>query len=187
VAGSPGMPGPAWQPAFNLSRRLPPAADAATFSSFFANPFRSAGGATSVLPTTSTTSPAPILSPIREVDVTLLRAATPGAAAPLLNSISANAYNHTDRNAYFRYQALQKTSNSITTRSNVYATWITIGYFEIDRSTGADTLGQELGSDTGDIKRHRAFYIYDRSIPVGFELGRDHNYERGILVKRFIE
>jgi hypothetical protein len=46
---------------------------------------------------------------------------------------------------------------------------------------------QEIGSDTGEIVRHRAFYIYDRSIPVGFEPGKDHNFADGLLLKRFIE
>ncbi len=44
-----------------------------------------------------------------------------------------------------------------------------------------------MGSDTGDIQRHRSFYIYDRSIPVGFERGENHNVDRGILVQRYIE
>ena len=48
-------------------------------------------------------------------------------------------------------------------------------------------LGQELGSDTGEIERHRAFYIFDRTIPVGFQRGQDLNVEKAILVKRFIE
>ena len=48
-------------------------------------------------------------------------------------------------------------------------------------------LGQELGSDSGEITRHRAFYMYDRTIPVGFEPGKDHNFDKGILVKRYIE
>jgi hypothetical protein len=97
-------------------------------------------------------------------------------------------------------QNLQRLSDLLTTRSNVYAIWITVGYFEAHPAAdanfpGAPTpvhpdgyqLGQEVGADTGEIKRHRAFYIYDRSIPVGFEPGRDHNYEDGLLLKRFIE
>ena len=93
---------------------------------------------------------------------------------------------------------LNRIGSSTTTRSNVYAVWVTVGYFEVTPNTvgggGVDTvhpdgyqLGQELGIDTGDVKRHRAFYIYDRSIPVGFEPGKDHNYDKGILLKRFIE
>src|SRR5262249_58146348 len=102
-------------------------------------------------------------------------------------------YDNPDRNPYFRIQNLQRMSNLLTTRSNVYAIWITIGYFEALPQNGADDahpdgyqLGQEFGSDTGEIKRNRAFYIYDRSIPVGFEPGKDHNFEKGLLLRRFI-
>ena len=48
-------------------------------------------------------------------------------------------------------------------------------------------LGRELGMDTGEIERHRAFYIFDRTIPVGFQRGQDLNVEKAILVSRFIE
>ena len=48
---------------------------------------------------------------------------------------------------------------------------------------------QEAGSrsDTGEIKRHRAFYIFDRTIPVGFERGENHNVEKAVLLRSFIE
>ena len=48
-------------------------------------------------------------------------------------------------------------------------------------------LGQELESDTGEIKRHRGFYIIDRSIPVAAEPGKAHNVEDCVLLQRFIE
>lgn len=89
------------------------------------------------------------------------------------------------RNAYFRYQGIQRTGNLLTTRSSVFAVWITVGYFECD-SSGVLT-GQEMGVETGDIKRHRAFYIIDRSIPVAYEKGIDHNAERTVLFRSFIE
>jgi len=41
--------------------------------------------------------------------------------------------------------------------------------------------------DTGEIKRHRAFYIIDRSIPVGFQRGQDLNVEKTIVLKRYIQ
>ena len=98
-----------------------------------------------------------------------------------------------DRNPYFRYQALARLANLTTTRSNVYAIWITVGYFQVT-PCNADAghldgyqLGPELGSDTGEIERHRAFYIYDRTIPVGFVRGQDTNVEKGLLLRRYIE
>ena len=48
-------------------------------------------------------------------------------------------------------------------------------------------LGQELGIDTGEQVRHRAFYIIDRTIPVGFQRGQDLNVEKAILLGRIIE
>jgi hypothetical protein len=48
-------------------------------------------------------------------------------------------------------------------------------------------LGSELGTDSGQVKRHRAFYIIDRSVPVAFEPGQNHNVDNAILLRRFIE
>ena len=113
------------------------------------------------------------------------------SVAPWLNS----AYRGQDRNPYFRYQALQHIGNVLSTTSNTFATWLTVGYFEVeDNPTGPDLahpdglrLGQEVGLDTGDVKRHRAFYIIDRSIPVAYEPGENHNVEKAILLRRYIE
>ena len=120
------------------------------------------------------------------------------------------------KNPYFAYHTLERLGNLTTTRSNVYAVWVTVGYFEVEpvanmgpiyesryslspvqAQTWVQTinpyhpdgfmLGQELGWDTGDVKRHRAFYVIDRSIPVGFERGKDLNAQKTILLKRFIE
>ena len=68
-----------------------------------------------------------------------------------------------------------------------------MGLFEVESAPAGDIypdgyrLVREYGSDTGDVTRHRAFYIFDRSIPVGFEQGQDHNVQDAILVERFIE
>ncbi len=117
---------------------------------------------------------------------------TPGAQSP---------YNDSSRNPFFAYQGINRIANNVTTRSNVFAVWLTIGYFEVlpwqpsGTSTAADIaahadgyqLGAEIGSDTGEIVRHRAFYMIDRSIPVGYERGQNHNVNRAILLRRFIE
>lgn len=102
-------------------------------------------------------------------------------------------FRNTDRNSYFRYQGLQKLGNLVTTRSNVYAVWITVGYFEVEQGPvdaghpDGYRLGRELGIETGEVERHRAFYVFDRTVPVGFERGKDHNVQRAMRLRRFIE
>ena len=115
-------------------------------------------------------------------------------------------FNDPNRSTFFRYQGLQRLGNITTTRSNVYAVWLTVGYFEVENPLTVNpvsatwsqaqfdavypdgyAIGKEAGSDTGEFTRHRAFYLIDRSIPVGFERGEDHNVEDTILIKRFIE
>jgi hypothetical protein len=169
----------------------------ANFPTYFARPFRSFGGAE--------LAPLPNMQPAREIDATLLRSDPADSATPLFrynmkilprpNDESTNPINDTVRNPYFRYEGLQRLGNLVTTHSNVFAVWITVGYFEVQPwQKGVDAqhpdgymLGQELGSDTGDVVRHRGFYIFDRSIPVGFQRGADLNVENAILLKRFIE
>ena len=48
-------------------------------------------------------------------------------------------------------------------------------------------LGHEVGSDTGDVKRPRGFYIIDRTEEVGFKPGEDLNVEKMIRLRRRIE
>jgi hypothetical protein len=64
-----------------------------------------------------------------------------------------------------RLRLLTKLSNQITTRSNVFAAWVTVGFFEVD---GQGRLMQELGRADGRHERHRMFAIMDRSIFDGF-------------------
>ena len=69
-----------------------------------------------------------------------------------------------------------------------------MGLFEVEamnvtnqRYPDGYRLVREYGSNTGEINRHRAFYIFDRSIPVGYQTGADVNIQDAILVERFIE
>ena len=166
-----------------------------SFPTRFGNPFRSfAGGDMVPLLNMKPSHGAPPTS--CEVNATVLREEPAGSNDPLFHVDSTHDYNDTDRNPYFRYQAIHRLGNLATTRSNVYAVWITVGYFEVSPAASGYNqsifpdgymLGRELGSDTGDIERHRAFYMIDRSIPVGFDRGKDLNCEKAILVKRYIE
>ena len=192
MAGCPAMQ--AKWPAFVQSRRGDGnpilAAPASSMPTEFAHPFRSFGGWSMTVP--------PIQASIaREIDCTLLRSDPTAPTQPLFQpAISTQLYNDMNRNPFFRYQGLERLSNLVTTRSNLYAVWITVGYFEVTQApTGYNPaiypdgyqLGRELGTDTGDLQRHRAFYIFDRTIPVGFQRGQDMNVDKAILVNRFIE
>jgi hypothetical protein len=150
-------------------------------ASYFGRPFRSFAGAKLSIPEEGQ-------QVLDENDVTLLRPDPSQQSKGLFvrdDPLLKRAHDDFDRNPYFRYQSLSRLSNLTTTQSNVYAIWITVGYFEIDPETG--TLGQEVGSDTGDTRRHRAFYIVDRSIPVACQPGELNNVQRAILVSRLIE
>ncbi len=90
-----------------------------------------------------------------------------------------------DLHTYYRFHGLNRIGSSITTTSNVFAVWVTVGYFEM--SMGGTLSGLEYNAETGEQVRHRAFYIIDRSIPVAFEPGESHNVDRTILLRRMIE
>lgn len=177
-----------------------PIAFDATIPSFMGNPFRS-GEAGDLVPVGAMQRTG--------IETTILRShLTSGAGlGTQSDGLFATAPKRTDppypplsaahinpfRNPYFRYQSIQRLANLTTTRSNVYAIWSTIGFFEVellfDPTTGRtrETLGKEAGRDNGTARRHRAFYIVDRSIPVAFEPGENHNIDRAILLRRVLQ
>lgn len=89
--------------------------------------------------------------------------------------LDTNNHRDTDRHAYFRYQTMRQLSGVTTVRSNVYGVWITIRY--VDSS----------GNEVQPVARNRGFYIFDRSIPVAYEKGHDHNVRDAILLRRIIQ
>lgn len=91
--------------------------------------------------------------------------------------IDRNDFRNTERHAFFRYQTMNRLTNNVTTRSNVFAVWVTIGYFDANNPT----------VEVVPVRRHRAFYIFDRSIPVGYEQGKDHNVMDAVLLRRIIQ
>jgi hypothetical protein len=173
---------------------------------FYTNPVRAAASS-NLMPLSALETSA--------TDATLLRRDPTDAGKLLFDFPSTTSSNANDPrlHPYFQYHKLQRLANLLTTHSNVYAVWVTVGYFEVypwnasnpinlqlSRTDPSQVvplpdvghpdgyqLGPELGSDAGKVQRHRAFYIIDRSIPAAYKPGEDLNVDRTILLRRFIE
>jgi hypothetical protein len=91
------------------------------------------------------------------------------------------------RSAYFENEMRQRLGNLVTTRSSVFAIWITVGFFEVDPVTGNPIATGELEDQEGRRQRYRGFFIVDRSIPVACEPGENHNVDRAVLTESIWE
>ncbi|MBL8795800.1 MAG: hypothetical protein JNM56_17985 [Planctomycetia bacterium] len=67
---------------------------------------------------------------------------------------------------YMKYEMLRKVANNITTRSNVFAVFLTVGFFEVN---AAGQPIAEVRRNEGRHVRHRMFAVVDRSsMSIGF-------------------
>jgi hypothetical protein len=84
-----------------------------------------------------------------------------------------------------RNELLAKISGNVTTRSHVFAVWVTVGFFRVEPGTEGlkvPLLGAEVGSESGKAFRHRAFFIIDRSQAKSYDPEDiDANYDFDIM------
>lgn len=135
---------------------------------------------------------------------------------PLFSGASTEPSLNTERNPQLRYEGMTRMANLATGRSGVFAVWITVGFFEVKPASDDDAirtryfdddgeflpgqedfffrvyqdgymLGKEIGIETGENRRHRGFYLIDRTRPVAFKPGDDLNVDNAILLRRRIE
>jgi hypothetical protein len=74
--------------------------------------------------------------------------------------------------AFARNEVLTKIGGNVTTRSNVFAVWVTVGFFQVvpgTESLNVPLLDAEVGIDEGTAIRHRGFFIIDRSLASSYK------------------
>ncbi len=97
---------------------------------------------------------------LRGIENTLLAPITGGNAnSPrLLDPLGGAAH------PYHNLELLNKIYKNVTTRSNVFAVWVTVGYFEVTNENARPVqLGAEIGRAEGRHIRHRFFALIDRT------------------------
>jgi hypothetical protein len=106
-------------------------------------------------------------------------------SVPLFSDVVNSASFDAERNPAMQYQPMTRLGNLVTTRSGVYAIWVTVGYFEVepapDWNTNENNVQEKFGGD-GNVNSARtiaARALYDRVYPEGYMLAREVGSDTG--------
>jgi hypothetical protein len=148
---------------------------------FFANPFRA--------PNTGDLVPLPNM--VRHgIEGTLLRSTSANAGEvdenPLFVAETGDDHNDADRSPFFHFAPMIRLDNLTTRQSNVYAVWITIGYFEVEDIAGLDNqYKQAIASNYGQnslndvVADPASKRLYEAVYPDGYTLGKEDGLDEG--------
>lgn len=106
---------------------------------------------------------------VQDIDDTLLRSHNAGGGLASLRLLQTPGDLNTTTypngvHPYLQDELLTKVFGRLTTRGNVFAVWLTVGFFEVTNpNISPPTLGAEVGRSEGRQVRHRMFAIVDRS------------------------
>ena len=103
---------------------------------------------------------------------------------PLLAADTEEDYNNAERNPFFRYAPMTRLDNLVSTRSGVYAVWITIGFFEVEDLNSLDAatrkqIAQNFDPNANDIPDVTANPLFARVYPDGYTLGKEAGLDEG--------
>jgi hypothetical protein len=128
----------------------------------------------------------PVIEPYTEnEDLTMLQAGAPSTFGKRVPDQQDSADTQVPADYWMlehrRNEVMAKVANNTTTRSHVFAAWVTVGFFRVEPGTESlkvPLLGSEIGAENGKPVRHRAFFIIDRSKATSYDYDDiDANFE----------